>query len=94
MNIEQIAANQSYAEQLRDALEYHQAQTRPIQQTLEALALPQDTTALESMIAKAGEVMRERCVEECDEAREAIRALPGVTMEDLKNGRSKTTRRL
>ena len=48
----------------------------------EALALPQDTTALEAMIVKAGEVMRERCIEVID--CEAIRALPGVTMEDLK----------
>ena len=60
----------------------------------EALAQPQDTTALSTMIAKAAEVMRERCVRELfgrftpvDTARilsEAIRAIPGVTLEDIK----------
>lgn len=57
----------------------------------EALALPQDTTALESLIAKAGEVMRERCAVECEThynfsnaLAAAIRALPAVTLEDLK----------
>lgn len=44
-----------------------------------------DTTALEAMIAKAGEVMRERCADStphilCDAT---IRALPCVTLEDL-----------
>lgn len=60
-----------------------------------------DTTALEALIAKAGEVMRERSATVCDkrstyygrasaESQEAkdcafnIRALPGVTLEDLK----------
>lgn len=33
----------------------------------QALAIPQDTSALEVMIAKAGEVMRERCVRESTE---------------------------
>lgn len=54
----------------------------------EALALPSDTTALEALIAKAGEVMRERCwhsvpfgqIAICG----AIRALPSITLEDLK----------
>lgn len=49
----------------------------------EALALPQDTTALEAMIAKAVEVMRDRCIEVID--CEAIRALPAVTLDDLKD---------
>lgn len=52
-----------------------------------ALALPQDNTALREMIAKAGEVMRERCKDEaflhghCID--NEIRALPGVTLENL-----------
>jgi hypothetical protein len=69
----------------------------------EALALPQDTAALSAMIAKAGEVMRERCAVECEQRQMAyatagyerhaqataglsddIRALPGVTLKDLK----------
>ena len=59
----------------------------------EALALPSDDAALREMIAKAGEVMRERCVAAMGAdkgplcgtkyATDAIRALPGVTMEDL-----------
>jgi hypothetical protein len=57
-----------------------------------ALALPQDTSALEALITKAGEVMRERCVQEWIVALQtpgvtvddAIRALPGVKLEDLK----------
>ena len=61
-----------------------------------ALALPQDTTAFEAMIAKASEVMGERCADACisfgestdlvfgEEFAEEIRALPGVTLEDLK----------
>ena len=63
-----------------------------------ALALPQDTTALEAMIAKASEVMQERCADACisfgestdlvfgEEFAEEIRALPGVTLEDLTGG--------
>ena len=69
----------------------------------EALAQPADTTALQAMIAKAGEVMRERCAKACTDrsaetdaddfdewdqsnysCAEAIHALPGVTLEDLK----------
>ena len=63
-----------------------------------ALALPQDTSALEAIVQKAGEVMRERCFDacnadkypnECDKSiaydcRLTIRALPGVTLWDLK----------
>ena len=53
--------------------------------------IPQDTSALEAMIAKAGEVMRQRCAEYAidhffrgDEKADEIRSLPGVTLEDLK----------
>ncbi len=52
-----------------------------------ALALPQDATAIEAIIAKAGEVMRERCIEYNTRrmiTTAAIHALPGVTLEDLK----------
>lgn len=57
------------------------------------LSAPSDTSALEAMIAKAGEVMREKCEKVCDEIGDssngwccegAIRAVPGVTLEDLK----------
>lgn len=63
------------------------------------LATPPDTTALEAMIAKAGEVMREWCLEagvmrnykgaivsrlSADGRDNAIRAIPTVTLNDLK----------
>lgn len=50
-----------------------------------------DTAALSAMIAKAGEVMRERCAVECEThynfsnaLAAAIRALPGVVLDDIK----------
>lgn len=65
-----------------------------IQNARKALALPQDTTALKALIAKAGEVMRERCAVRAMETGDymsvgkhvagAIRTLPGVKLEDLK----------
>lgn len=62
------------------------------------LAAPSDATALNELIDKAGEVMRERCLFEIDPKNytndfaqgvvygccDEIRALPGVTLEDLK----------
>jgi hypothetical protein len=51
-----------------------------------SLAKPQDTSALQAIIAKAGEVMREWCAEKAFPRgilEDAIRALPGVTLEDL-----------
>ena len=52
-------------------------------------ATPSDTSALEAMISKAGEKMRERCRKHCVSDMkirlgEEIRALPGVTLGDLK----------
>ena len=63
----------------------------------EALDQPTDTSALEAVVQQAGEVMRERCLSEIDpkyythgllkEVVEGccgdLRALPGVTLEDL-----------
>lgn len=61
-----------------------------------ALSFQPDTSALEAVVKKAGEVMRERCVEYCEtrhtellepeirEVVEVIRDLPAVTPEDLK----------
>lgn len=58
----------------------------------EALAPLLDSSALEALIDKAGEVMRERCAEKMESqhtwitsvaASSTIRALPGVTLEDL-----------
>ena len=65
--------------------DYHKA--------VEALESAQaDIFVLEAMIAKAGEKMRERCINvawnnepDCNGPIEVgIRALPGVTLEDLK----------
>ena len=106
---QQLAASQGREVLLRDALKgvpigYHgriagkecvcgQCQSNRIIE--ETLSLPYDTTALEAMIAKASEVMQERCVDACisfgestdlvfgEEFAEEIRALPGVTLEDL-----------
>lgn len=103
--IDLLAASQARERQLREALQlvanrficWHTA-------AVEALALPADTSAIEAMIRKAGECMRERCRETAEELQhphggtcesqdwcdgikhsaEAIRALPGVKLEDLK----------
>lgn len=110
---EQLAASQAREVQLREALTCCVCAMQDYQagigitemfdkgERLGRLALQsitQDTAALSAMIAKAGEVMRERCLSEidpkyyshdlakhvvdscCDE----IRALPGVTLGDLK----------
>ena len=60
-----------------------------------ALVIPSDTTALNELITKAGEVMRKRCADYCanlllygendeHEWADRIHALPSVTLEDLK----------
>jgi len=98
---EQLAASQAREQQLREALTCCVCAMQDYQAgigitelfdkgerlgRLVLLSEKQDTTALEAMIAKAGEVMRERCA--CiryDEKLEgSIRALPNVTLEDLK----------
>lgn len=107
----QLAASQAREVQLRDALgnifEYWNGDTIDAIMldalehiegiTYKVLALPQDTTALEVMIAKAGEVMRKRCdnvLEDiCEEYEEeevsaawvsrAIHNLPCVSLEDV-----------
>lgn len=50
-------------------------------ENMKAIALPQDTAALEAMIAKAGEVMRVGCRKF---GGNGIDAIPSVTLEDLK----------
>lgn len=61
------------------------------------LDCPSDTSALEALIRKAGEVMRERCSGRASEINpiygtayviQEIRALPSVTLDDLKGGES------
>lgn len=63
-----------------------------------ALAIPTDTTALEAIVRRVSDMMRERCLSEIDPKYYShepakhivegccndIRTLPGVTMEDLK----------
>ena len=58
----------------------------------QAIATPSDATALNELIAKAGEVMQERAAVECEKnynfskpLASAIRALSEVTLEDLKS---------
>lgn len=98
-----LAASQLQNTQLREALTnlyYEFERTRewaclPIAmvRARASIAIPADTTALEAMIAKAGEVMREELIAKCialgaisSDGRfvDEIRALPGVTLEDLK----------
>ena len=106
---QQLAASQAREAQLREALHsipicYHSkingkecacGSCESNHLVEKALALPQDTSALSAMIAKASEVMQERCADACisfgestdlvfgEEFAEEIRALPGVTLEDL-----------
>jgi hypothetical protein len=101
--LKKIAASQAREQQLREALAWasdnltrgatseFEADDECTCPACKALYIPTDDTALREMIAKAGEVMRERCVQEWIVALqtpgvtvdEAIRALPGVTMEDI-----------
>jgi hypothetical protein len=91
------AESEARERQLREALENHSGNYRLTK--AECLAVnalleqPTDATALREMITKAGECMRERCANKCAEGdewahglwcEESIRALPGVTLEDLK----------
>ena len=55
---------------------------------VEVMSTPFTPTALSAMIAKAGEVMRERCCVELKRldywySADAIRAIPNVTLEEL-----------
>ena len=88
---EKLAASQAREAQLREATEclLHLCDAigmrhgPVLDKARQALALPQDISALEAMIAKAGEVMRERCERESWRMAPVLRSIPGVTMEDL-----------
>ena len=113
MNIEvesllrQLAASQAREQQLRKALEYFfpaWQKYEPLNwkyRAKQALSQPTDTTALQALIEKAGEVAAELSASACQHVidsgeydghqqyaaaacRDAIRALPGVTLEDLR----------
>lgn len=91
-----LAASQAREQRLRDhialALEFCDMPAFSIAENLaNALALPQDISALEAMVAKAGEVMRDMMIERwnfggefASGVRGSIRALPKITLEDLK----------
>lgn len=96
-NKDQLAASQAREQQFRELLSncivpFANATMVKIAKwrVEEAFALPNDTTALQSMVAKAGEVMRERAhsamldLKPWDHRGEIIRALPAVTLDDLK----------
>lgn len=95
---QQLTASQAREQQLRETLEFFFPDWRnynPLSwqyKAKQALSLPSDTTALSAMITKAGEVMRERVFDECfrlgilsldGRFMDDIRALPGVTLDDL-----------
>lgn len=99
----QLAESQAREAKLRKALESYKWQIEgglicvPNGSINEALDTQPDATALNEMIAKAGEVMRERCFQTAQpedsyqdewfsakaDSSARIRSLPGVTMEDL-----------
>ena len=89
---QQLAASQAREVRLREALRHlhHNARKSGANMGLaldvakDALALLQDTAALEAMIAKAGECMRERCERESWLMAPVLRSIPGVTLEDIK----------
>lgn len=95
---ERLAASQANEQKLKSALLIEAMHWRTVTSKSEIkdeinLLFPSDTTALSAMIAKAGEVMRERCASEFyqphvehfgDSIQLTIRALPSVTLEDLK----------
>ena len=63
--------------------------TDEYQPAVQALAAPSDTSALEALVTKAGEKMREMCIAEFLTrthwyAEENLRALPTVTLKDFK----------
>lgn len=92
---ERIAASQARELQLRDELFAVLVQDMSGDKArLKVEEFKSDTSALEALIAKAGDVMRERCAHEADpfelknalatDIAKGIRALPGVKLEDLK----------
>lgn len=102
--LEQLAASQAREVQLREALHYSlgawyydgvsNEHGSIFREANDRLTNPPTHFALETLIAQAGEVMRERCAHEADpfelknalatDIAKGIRALPDVTLEDLK----------
>lgn len=105
---EQLAASQAREQQLREALDelvdlvqaIMEGEYKPdsftCQPALQALALPQDTTALEAMIAKAGDVAAAKARQACIDLGAkgidyfnyksfvgAIDKLPSIKLEDI-----------
>ena len=84
-----LAASQAREQRLRWALREYRAFFTSIPAGIDALALPQDTSELEAVVQKAGEVMRERSIStvtwpyDPNTIRGELRALPGVTLRDL-----------
>lgn len=86
------AREQQYREALENILRHPEYAAGCAYYARNALALPQDATALEAIVQRAGEVMRERCAQEAwnrepefnGPLETEIRILPGVTMDDLK----------
>jgi len=90
---QQLAAEQTKIVELREALENHSGNYKLSKEECTKinalLDAPSDTSALEAIVKKAGEVMRENCIIELNRldywySARAIRTLPAVTMEDLK----------
>lgn len=99
--LEQLAAEQAKNVELRELVEHFALidlgrNLLPgdfglwVLRARKAISTPDDTSALEDIVKKAGEVMREKCADASIDLYserstfEAIHALPGVTLEDLK----------
>lgn len=92
----QLAAEQAKNAGLREAILTQAPFDSELEKPLiEAISAPSDTSALEALIAKAGEKMRDLAVAKSTAGERkltktgksiaaSIRALPGVTLEDLK----------
>ena len=95
---QQLAASQTKKRQLREAIGICMKEIESWYDEVgydrfnhpevnKALALPQDTSALEAVVQRAGEVMRERVMRARGNGQlypVEIHALPGVTLEDLR----------
>lgn len=96
----QLAESQAREAKLRSAFHanmiraFHSMSHAEVSDEIDKAVGLTSSSALNELIAKAGEVMRERCSTRCGGGHnklsgrlyaESIRALPGVTLEDLKS---------
>jgi len=84
---ERLAIAQANNQRLQEAVKdykWNKDENNFIISVQDILLTPLDTSALEAIVQKAGEAMRERCANVAHNYCMTIRALPGVTLKDLK----------